>query len=91
MDFQVPAAPWARSRRQKEIGLYQQQNMLDASSAYGPAHFTRVLGWSPQEYEILSAGCRNELKDLRMQLYSNLFVVYVMKPQGTATGTDHEV
>lgn len=42
-------APWARDRRNKEIGLYLQQNMLDATVAYGMAHFTRILGWSPEE------------------------------------------
>jgi hypothetical protein len=81
-DYQVPATPWPKGRRQKEIGLYQQQNMLDASSSYGQAHFTRVLGWSKEEYEILSAGVRRELKDLRLQLYSNLYVVYGRKPGG---------
>lgn len=77
--LQVPSSPWPRSRRQKEIGLYQQQNMLDASSAYGSAHFTRVLGWTHEEYEVLSAGVRNEFRDREMQLYSNLYVVYGQK------------
>lgn len=54
--------------------------MLDASSSYGQAHFTRVLGWSPQEYAVLSAGVRNEFKDRRLHLYSNLYVVYGQKP-----------
>ncbi|TGO73238.1 hypothetical protein BELL_0379g00180 [Botrytis elliptica] len=47
--WRVPMAPWARDRRNKEIGLYMQQNMLDATVAYGMAHFTRILGWSPEE------------------------------------------
>ncbi|CZS88133.1 related to TAM domain methyltransferase [Rhynchosporium graminicola] len=76
----VPLGPWAKNRRQKEIGLYQQQNMLDASSAYGAAHFTRVLEWSSEEFQVLSAGVRNEMKDKTAQLYSNLYVVYGRKP-----------
>lgn len=54
--------------------------MLDASSAYGQAHFTRVLGWTPQEFAVLSAGVRNEIKDRSLHLYSNLFAVYGQKP-----------
>jgi hypothetical protein len=80
MDEQVPSAPWAKNQTQKEIGLYQQQNMSDASSSYGNAHFTRVLGWSNEEFEVLSAGVRTELKDKQFQLYSNLYVVYGQKP-----------
>ncbi|KAH9212142.1 putative methyltransferase [Leptodontidium sp. 2 PMI_412] len=88
--IKVPVAPWAKNRRQKEIGLYQQQNMLDASSSYGAAHFTRVLGWSSEEFEVLSAGVRGELKDRTLQLYSNLFVVYGRKPRGEKEGKGDE-
>ncbi|KAL5321563.1 hypothetical protein ACEPPN_009523 [Leptodophora sp. 'Broadleaf-Isolate-01'] len=127
--IKVPVAPWAKNRRQKEIGLYQQQNskrfqistrssktltslslsrhssqlvpktppltlspskVLDASSSYGAAHFTRVLGWSSEEFEVLSAGVRGELKDRTLQLYSNLFVVYGRKPRGEKEGKGDE-
>ncbi|KAH8687701.1 TAM domain methyltransferase [Tricladium varicosporioides] len=79
--LKVPNTPWPKDRRQKEIGLYQQQNMLDASSSYGQAHFTRVLGWRKEEYDVLSAGVRNELKNMKYHLYSNLHVVYGQKPK----------
>lgn len=54
--------------------------MLDAASAYGQAHFTRVLDWSPEEFQVLSAGVRKELKNLKYHLRSNLHVVYGRKP-----------
>jgi hypothetical protein len=50
--------------------------MLDASSIYGQAHFTRVLGWSKIEYGIMSAAVRKELKDKRYLMYSNLHFIY---------------
>jgi hypothetical protein len=59
--------------------------MLDASSSYGNAHFTRVLGWTNEEFEVLSAGVRGELKDKKLQLYSNLYVVYGQKPEAPKT------
>lgn len=73
-------APWARDRRNKEIGLYLQQNMLDATVAYGMAHFTRILGWSPEEYQVLAAGVRNEFKDPRVHNWCNMYIVYGRKP-----------
>lgn len=54
--------------------------MLDASSAYGPAHFTRVLDWSLDEYMVLRAGVRNEMMNPDLHLYSDLYVVYGQKP-----------
>lgn len=78
--IQVPVTPWPRNKLHKEMGMYQQQNMLDASSSYGSAHFTRVLGWSIEEFTVLSARVKNELRDKSMQLYSNYWVVYGQKP-----------
>jgi hypothetical protein len=70
----VPAASWAKNKEMKTLGAYQLLNMLDAASSYGQAHFTRVLGWSADEYAVLSAKVRNQLKDRTLQLYSDLYV-----------------
>ncbi|RDW58231.1 S-adenosyl-L-methionine-dependent methyltransferase-10 [Coleophoma cylindrospora] len=77
---QVPLGPWQKGKTLKEMGLFQQQNMLDASSSYGQAHFTRVLGWTLPEYLVLSAGVRKEMTDPKLHLYSDLFVVCGQKP-----------
>ena len=71
----VPAAPWAKNKEMKTLGAYQLLNMLDAASSYGQAHFTRVLGWSADEYAVLSAKVRTQLKDRTLQLYSDLYVL----------------
>ncbi|KAB8288222.1 hypothetical protein EYC80_010223 [Monilinia laxa] len=82
--WRLPMAPWARDRRNKEIGLYLQQNMLDATVAYGMAHFTRILGWSPEEYQVLAAGVRNEFKDSRVHNWCNMYIVWGRKPTSNA-------
>lgn len=71
----VPTGTWPKDKEMKTLGAYQLLNMLDAASAYGQAHFTRVLGWSPAEYEVLSTKCRTKLKDRKLQLYSDLYVL----------------
>ena len=70
----VPSSAWPKEKEMKMVGAYQLLNMLDAASSYGQAHFTRVLGWSPQEYAVLNAKVRTQLKDRNLQLYSNLYV-----------------
>ncbi|RAL61530.1 hypothetical protein DID88_009569 [Monilinia fructigena] len=82
--WRLPMAPWARDIRNKEIGLYMQQNMLDATVAYGMAHFTRILGWSPEEYQVLAAGVRNEFKDSRVHNWCNMYIVWGRKPTSSA-------
>jgi hypothetical protein len=67
---QIPSTPWAKDKRLKEIGLYQQQNMLDSSTSYGYAHFTRVLGWTGEEYSVLAAQVKNEFRNPKSHLYS---------------------
>ena len=71
----VPSSPWPKDKELKTIGAYQLLNMLDAASSYGQAHFTRVLGWSPEEYAVLNAKVRAQLKDRSLQLYSDLYVL----------------
>jgi hypothetical protein len=71
----VPTGTWPKDKHMKTLGAYQLLNMLDAASSYGQAHFTRVLGWSAAEYEVLSAKVRAELKDPKLQLYSDLYVI----------------
>lgn len=70
----VPTGTWPKDKQMKTLGAYQLLNMLDAASSYGQAHFTRILGWSAAEYEVLSAKVRAELKDPKLQLYSDLYV-----------------
>jgi hypothetical protein len=68
----VPTGTWPKNKQMKTLGAYQLLNMLEAASAYGQAHFTRVLGWSAAEYDVLSASVRQTLKDPKLQLYSDM-------------------
>jgi hypothetical protein len=46
-----------------------------------PALFTRVLGWTELEMEMLLAKVRNELKDRSLHLYLKICFVYGQKHQ----------
>jgi hypothetical protein len=70
----VPVNPWPKDKGMKTIGAYRLLNFLDAASSYGQAYFTRVLGWSPEEYAVLNAKIRTQLKDRSTQLYAELLL-----------------
>lgn len=50
--------------------------MLEALDAYSFALFTRVLGWTPEQIQLLLAGVRKELLDRKFHGYSRLYFVY---------------
>ncbi|KNG82938.1 putative SAM domain methyltransferase [Aspergillus nomiae NRRL 13137] len=77
--FKVPFSPWAKDPKLKELGRYQQANMLEALDAYSLALFTRFLGWSVDQIQVLLVGVRRELLDRRLHIYSRYYLVYGRK------------
>lgn len=75
----VPFSPWAKDPKLKELGRYQQANMLEALDAYSLALFTRFLGWSVDQIQMLLVGVRSELLDRRLHIYSRYYLVYGRK------------
>ncbi|KAF2136203.1 uncharacterized protein K452DRAFT_292578 [Aplosporella prunicola CBS 121167] len=78
--MEVPTGPWKEDKKFKLAGMYQREQMIEAASAYGTAHFTRVLGWSLQEYQVLSSRVRKEMRNEDLRLWSKLYVVHARKP-----------
>lgn len=65
----------------KELGRYQQVNMLGGFEAWSMALLTRVLGWSAEEVQALLGGARKELVDRSLHLYVKYYWVYGQKPE----------
>lgn len=79
--FKLPQSPWPKDPKLKELGRYNQVNIMEAMGSYTYALFTRVLGWSRTEIEVLLMGARNDLKDLSNHLYTNVRIIYGRKPE----------
>ena len=47
-------------------------NLMEAAPAYSMALFTRVLGWQKEEVEVLMAGVRADLNNMKYHLYTKL-------------------
>jgi hypothetical protein len=62
------------------MGRYQQVQQIQAIDSYMPALFSRVLGWSKLEMEVLAAKTRNELKDRKIHMYVPFYLVCGQKP-----------
>lgn len=76
---QVPIGPWAKGEKNKELGRFQREHVLDGVEAYG-AFFTRFLGWSDDEQQVLLAKLKQEVRDPKLRLYTSFRFIYGSKP-----------
>ena len=67
--YKWPSNTWPKDKRLKTMGLVNLYNTLKGLQAFTIAMFTRVLGWRPEEVEVLLAGVRKEIQDPRIHAY----------------------
>lgn len=77
----MPINPWPKARNLKELGRYNQVNVLEGMEAYTMASFTRVLGWHPDEVQAFLVGVRNEMMDRSIHMYCKHYFVYGQKEE----------
>lgn len=65
----------------KELGRYHQVNLLEGMEGHTLALFTRVLGWTAAEVQVLLAGVRSEVTDRSLHIYGKFYWVYGQKPE----------
>ena len=76
----MPIGPWPKDKRLKEIGLYYQAQCLEAVESISMALFTRVLGKSYEQAQLMMIGPRKDMKDRDIHVYMKFHVVYGQKP-----------
>ena len=76
----MPVGTWAKNKTLKEIGAFMQLYILEAVEPLTLALFTRVLGWTEAETQVLMAMVRREFKDRSRYLYVICNIVYGRKP-----------
>lgn len=67
--FYWPCNTWPKGKKEKLIGLWTQQNLLDGISAMSMAVLTRGAGWTKEEVEIFLAAVREDIKNRRIHSY----------------------
>lgn len=66
--FSLPVGTWAKGKKQKEIGVYNQEVVLEGVDAFTIPLFTRILNWKTGDCETLMAHLRRELRDPQNQV-----------------------
>lgn len=57
------------------MGMFQREHICDCVDSYTMGLFTRVLGWSVEECQIIMAKVKKQVRDPQWQLYTNFFFV----------------
>lgn len=65
----IPGNAWPRGGFMKRLGLWQMTNFLDGIHAVTMTIFTKGLGMSPEEVELLLVEVRRDIKDLGVHFY----------------------
>jgi len=76
-----PSNRWPKDRKLKELGMWQLENIISGLEGFSVAIFTRVLGWTKPEVDVFLADVRKEMKDTKIHVYWNIFVIYGRKPE----------
>ena len=63
------------------MGEVQREQFCDAIDSYTLALFTRVLGWTAEECEVIMANAKSEVRDRKNQLFLNFIFVYGRRPE----------
>ena len=64
-----PTNTWPRDKKFKALGAWSYANIAEGLEGLSLAHFTRGLGWSPEETRLFCAQTRKDLKDARIHAY----------------------
>lgn len=78
--FKLPINTWPKNKHLKEIGKYQALHYIEGLEGICIGLFTRVLGWTQAELQVLLAKVRSEIKDKSIHVYQPYCVAYGRKP-----------
>jgi hypothetical protein len=70
--FKLPMNAWPKDKYLKEVGKYQFHNYHEGYEAISIGFFTRALGWTSNEFQVLLARVRAELRDRSIHTYMPL-------------------
>ncbi|KAM7200679.1 S-adenosyl-L-methionine-dependent methyltransferase [Naviculisporaceae sp. PSN 640] len=82
----IPLGTWPKDKSLKEIGRWFRVQFIEmALEAYSIALFTRLGGWSNEEFQVLMAQVKAELKTNKIHLYTYASYTTGRKPLGASS------
>ncbi|KAL9078196.1 MAG: hypothetical protein Q9157_002884 [Trypethelium eluteriae] len=67
--YKWPINSWPKDKQMKQFGVWTRENTSAILEGLALAPFTRFLGWTVDEVQVLLAGCRKDLKNTSLHAY----------------------
>ncbi len=67
--YKWPSNTWPRDKKHKDLGLWNNQNMMQGVSGFLMAALTRALGWKKEEVDVLAAQTKKDINDKSIHAY----------------------
>lgn len=67
--FALPGNPWAKGEDQKMMGTMQMENILNGLHGFSIGLFTKMLGMSVEEVEVMLVDVRKDLRNTKIHFY----------------------
>jgi len=76
----IPIGSWPKNKKLKEIGRIQRVQMIQAVPTFSIAYYTRVLGYSLEQAQVMVAGVTSEFLSKSLHLYLRWYFVRGRRP-----------
>ncbi|KAK1993919.1 S-adenosyl-L-methionine-dependent methyltransferase [Colletotrichum falcatum] len=85
----IPIGAWALDPKLREVGAINLEYLDTGLEGFGTFLLKQVMGWEDAEILVFISEMRKALRDLSLQSYFWLHVVYARKPHGTEESRGH--
>ncbi|PGH11709.1 hypothetical protein AJ79_04732 [Helicocarpus griseus UAMH5409] len=78
--WKMPTGPWPKDKDLKTLGAYNLLQLLEGFEGFSLAPFTRALGWTADEVQILVEGVKKDIQNPKIHSQFDFHVAYAQKP-----------
>ncbi|KAK0704312.1 S-adenosyl-L-methionine-dependent methyltransferase [Lasiosphaeris hirsuta] len=79
--YKWPQNTWPKDAKYKELGAMTLENITSGLHGLSAGVYLRILGWSPEDLDVLLEKVKMELKDTKIHSYWPIYVTYGQKPK----------
>ncbi|KAL0941650.1 methyltransferase domain-containing protein [Colletotrichum truncatum] len=83
--FKLPSNDWPKDAKYKELGIWQNENMLSGLEGFSLAPLTRAHDWTRAEVDVFLIDVRKDIKNRAIHAYWPAYCVVGRKPEKKET------
>ncbi|MCJ1270533.1 hypothetical protein MMC22_010430 [Lobaria immixta] len=77
---QLPLGIWPKDKKMKDVGAFNLVQLKEGLEGFSLRLFTNILGWAPEELQVLLGEVREDLADRKIHALNDMHIVWARKP-----------